>query len=91
MVAIEHLDKPYFINWIEKQYEKLRPSKTVIEPVISEESTVFFRRRMTDAFPGYRGLVESKKTRDIHRHLSKLLEAPIQFKKSIIGVKDPIW
>ena len=86
-----HLDKPYLINLIERQYEKLRPSKTIIEPVISEESTVFFRRRMAGAFPGYRGLVEFKKARDINRHLSKLLESPIQFKKSIIGVKDPIW
>ena len=86
-----HLDKPYLVNWIESKYEKLRHSKTVIEPVISEESTVFFRRRMAEAFPGYRGLVEFKKVRDIHRHLSKLLEPPIKFKKSIIGVTDPIW
>lgn len=86
-----HLDKPYLINWIESKYEKLRHSKTVIEPVISEESTVFFRRRMAEAFPGYRGLVEFKKARNIHRHLSKLLEPPMKFKKSIIGVKDPIW
>ena len=86
-----HLDKPYLINWIEKQCEKVKPSKIGIEPVISEESTVFFRRRMAAAFPGYRGLVEIKKARDIHRHLSKLLEPPIDFKKSIIGVKDPIW
>lgn len=86
-----HLDKPYLVNWIESKYEKLRHSKTVIEPVISEESTVFFRRRMAEAFPGYRGLVEFKKVREIHRHLSKLLEPPIKFKKSIIGVTDPIW
>ncbi|MGN0221149.1 MAG: hypothetical protein ACI4BA_03380 [Prevotella sp.] len=86
-----HLDKSYLINWIEKQYEKLSLSKTVMDSVISEESTVFFRRRMARAFPGYRGLVEFKKARDINRHLSKLLESPIQFRKSIIGVKDPIW
>ncbi len=86
-----HLDKSYLINWIEKQYEKLRPSKPVIEPVISEKSTLFFRRRMAEAFPGYRGLVEFQKIRDIQRHLSKLLDSPIQFKKSIIGVNDPIW
>lgn len=86
-----HLDKPYIVNWIEGQYEKLRPSRTIIEPVISEESTVFFRRKMARAFPGYRGIVEFKNTRDIRRHLSKLLEPPIQFRKSIIGVEDPIW
>lgn len=86
-----HLDKTYLINWIERQYEKLWPTKTVIEPIIAEESTVFFRKRMALAFPGCRGLVEFKKTRDIRRHLSKLLEPPIQFKKSIIGVADPIW
>ena len=86
-----HLDKPYIINWIERQYDKLKPFKTVSEPVVSEESTIFFRRRMTGAFPGYRGLVEFKKARDIHRHLSKLLEPPLQFKKNTIGAKDPIW
>ena len=86
-----HLDKSYLINWIENQCEKLRHTKPVMEPVISEESTVFFRRRMAEAFPGYRGLVEFNKTRDIRHHLSKLLDSPIQFKKSIIGVTDPIW
>ena len=86
-----HLDKSYLINWIEGQFEKLKLSKTVLNPVISEESTVFFRRRMAEAFPGNRGLVEFKKTKDIRRHLSKLLEPPIEFKKNIIGVKDPIW
>lgn len=86
-----HIDKSYLTNWIERQVERLKPSRIVLEPIISEESTIFFRRKMAWAFPGYRGLVEFKKARDIHRHLSKLLEPPLNFKKSIIGVKDPIW
>lgn len=86
-----HLNKPYLINWIERQIERLKPVRTVITPTISEESTIFFRRRIAGAFPGFRGLVEFTKPRDIQRHLSKLLEPPIQFKKSIIGTKDPIW
>lgn len=86
-----HLDTPYLINWIERQCERVKLFHNSIEPVISEESTVFFRRRMANAFPGYRGLVEFTRAIDIQRHLSKLLEEPIQFKKSIIGTKDPIW
>ena len=86
-----HLDKPYLINWIERQFERLRPVKTTINPTIYEESTIFFRRKMGGAFPGCRGLVEFTRPRDIQRHLSKLLEPPIQFKKSVIGTTDPIW
>lgn len=86
-----HLDKPFLINWIERQVERFKLTPNIMNPAISEESTVFFRRRMAKAFPGYRGIVEFTKTRDIQCHLSKLLEPPIQFKRSIIGTKDPIW
>lgn len=86
-----YLDKPSLISWIVRKYEKLTIAKTTKVSVISEESTVFFRRRMAEAFPGYRGLVEFTKTRDIKRHLSKLLESPLFFHKNIIGVNDPVW
>lgn len=86
-----HLDKPYLINWAERQFERIVPTKTVMVPTIYEESTVFFSKRMAGAFPGVRGLVEITKPRDIKRHLSKFLEPPIQFKESVIGVRDPIW
>lgn len=86
-----HLEKSYLINWIERQFERLKPSKTDMVPTIYEESTVFFRKKMAGAFPGTRGLIEITKPKDIKHHLSKLLEPPIQFKKSIIGAIDPIW
>lgn len=41
-----HLDKSYLSNWIEWQFERIKPVKAVIEPFIYEESTTFFRRRM---------------------------------------------
>ena len=88
-----HLDKPYWIHWLSTTFNKVFPPK-IEKPqwnVISEESTVFFRRRMASAFPGERGLVEYTNPVDIHRHLSKLLEAPLKFDESIIGVTDPIW
>ena len=87
-----HLDKPYLVNLIERTTDKVIPSKRLpIEPVICEESTVFFRKRMADAFPGCRGLVEFTKEKDIDRHLSKLLKAPAHFNKKLMGSIDPIW
>lgn len=88
-----HLDKPYYVYWLSKQYNKLFPPK-VSKPqrnIIYEESTVFFRRRMAAAFPGQRDLIEYTKAGDIHRHLSKLLESPLKFDESVIGTIDPIW
>lgn len=88
-----HLDKPYWVYWLTKTYRNLFHVKTAKPQwnIISEESTVFFKRRMAAAFPGERGLVEFTKPRDIHRHLSKLLEAPIRFEESEIGATDPVW
>lgn len=88
-----HLDKPYLVHLLQKWFEKIVPRRRekIIQDTVYEESTVFFRRRMASAFPGVRGLVEFTKPRDIHRHLSKLFEPPIQFKKSVIGTIDPIW
>jgi|GEM_PF-1771374 len=88
-----HQDKPYMVYWLGRTWGKLFRTKEVKPQwnVISEESTVFFRKRMAAAFPGERGVVEYTKARDINRHLSKLLEAPIHFNDSIEGAKDPIW
>lgn len=74
-----------------KQNEKLGPSKTNTEFVIKEDSTCFIKGRIAVAFPGVRGRAEIKKSRAIRRCLSKLLEPPIQFRKSVRGCKDPIW
>lgn len=84
-------DKSHISNWAARQFEKLKYAKTIKEPVITEESTVFFRKRMAVAFPGSRGVVEFTRPKEIALHLGKLLESPIWFKKSIIGAKEPIW
>lgn len=88
-----HLDKPYYLYWLSRQYNKLLPSQSTKpqKNIIYEESTVFFSRRIAAAFPGERGLVEYTKSSDIHRHLSKLLEPPLKYDESVIGVTDPIW
>lgn len=86
-----HVDKPYLLNKMEQIIERLKPEDKSAEHVIYEESTVFFKRRMCNAFPGYRGLRTFTKQKDICRHLSKLLEPPIRFDYSAIGTKDPIW
>lgn len=88
-----HLDKPYFVYWINREFNQLFPPK-VTKPqksIIYEESTVFFRRRMAAAFPGERGLVEYSKASDIHLHLSKLLEAPLKYDECLRGTPDPVW
>lgn len=88
-----HQDKPFLINWISTKYNKFFPPRTSLQKknVIYEESTVFFRKRMAAAFPGCRGMVEITKAGDIHRHLSKLLEAPLRFDESVVGTTDPVW
>lgn len=86
-----HLDKSYISNQIERITDKFRTTKTINEPASTLESTVFFKIRIADAFPGIRGLVEYNNAKEIHRHLSKLLEHPTKFKKSLGGTNDPIW
>ena len=88
-----HLDKPYYVYLFQKTLARLYPRKTFkkSDDISYAESTVFFRSRMASAFPGERGLVEFTKKRDIRRHLSKLLEKPLHFRKSVIGTVDPVW
>ena len=88
-----HLDEPYCVYWLRRQYRKFFPHITTKpqKNIIYEESTVLFKRRMAAAFPGERGLVKFTKPGDIHKRLSKLLESPLKYDQSIIGSIDPIW
>mgnify|MGYP002858761957 CR=1 FL=1 len=87
-----HLDKPYPVYLFEKWAAKLIPEKKPTSPVVCyDESTVLFRKRIANAFPGGRGLVEIKSPIAIYRHLSKLLEKPLRYDKAEFGVTDPIW
>lgn len=93
-----HLDKPFWYHNLSLYFEKLK-DKLINQPfdpykdAITEQSTVFFKRRICAAFPGERGLVEYKDQRQIRKALSTLFKAPLKFDKAI-GYDcrtDPIW
>lgn len=58
----------------------------------TEESTVFFARRMAEAFPGVRGVCEFTDRKEIIKRLSVLLQAPLNFEHGLEKADtDPIW
>lgn len=58
----------------------------------TEESTVFFARRMAAAFPGVRGVAEFTDKRQIIRCLSILLQSPLRFEHGLEKADtDPMW
>lgn len=93
-----HLDKPFWYHNLSLYFEKLK-DKLINQPfdpykdAITEQSTVFFKRRICAAFPGERGLVECTDQRQIRKALSKLFEAPLKFNKAIgrDSLTDPVW
>lgn len=93
-----HLDEPFWYHKMSVWVSLIR-ERFFVKPfdpykdTITEHSTVFFRKRMSAAFPGERGLVEYTDQKKIKRALSKLLENPLKFPKSIGRdcTMDPIW
>ena len=67
--------------------------KNEIFPIkATEESTVFFARRMAAAFPGVRGVVEFTDRKEIIKRLSVLLQYPLKFEHGLDGTSsDPVW
>ena len=58
----------------------------------TEESTVFFARRMAAAFPGVRGVVEFTNRCQIIKCLSILLQSPLKFEHGLERADtDPVW
>lgn len=58
----------------------------------TEESTVFFARRMAEAFPGVRGVCEFSDRKEINKRLSILLQAPLKFEQGLDRADtDPVW
>lgn len=58
----------------------------------TEESTVFFARRMAEAFPGVRGVCEFSDRKEINKRLSILLQAPLKFEQGLDSADtDPVW
>lgn len=86
-------------RWIEHCFAKLPSlefkynSKTESQPIkATEESTVFFARRMAEAFPGVRGVREFTNRREIIKRLSILLQAPLKFEHGLDRADtDPVW
>jgi len=63
-------------------------------PKIQEHSTVFFEYRLSDAFPGQRGLVWYTDPKTIVSRLSIALSDPLQFDRNEVPldyVCDPVW
>lgn len=87
---------PFWCYVIKNIYEKVKDRwftkhYNMYEHVSTEESVVFFKRRVSDAFPGVRGFEVISNPFSIYHSLSKLLKSPIRFKKRMRGVVDPIW
>lgn len=58
----------------------------------TEASTVFFARRMAEAFPGVRGVREFSDRKEINKRLSILLQAPLKFEQGLDKADtDPVW
>lgn len=79
-----------------KKFFSFNIRKTKKNPSIplkaTEESTVFFSRRMANAFPGERGLFEITDIKKIKLCLSKLLQYPLSFSEGLEHASsDPVW
>ncbi len=58
----------------------------------TEASTVFFARRMAEAFPGVRGVREICDCKEINKCLSILLQTPLTFEQGLDKADtDPVW
>lgn len=58
----------------------------------TEESTVFFARRMASAFPGVRGLKEITNSKVIRKCLKVLLQDPLHFSHGLENCTSvPVW
>lgn len=85
-------------RWIEGLKDKLPTIEfshkaTQVMPIkATEESTVFFARRMAEAFPGVRGVCEFTNRKQIIKRLSILLQRPLKFEHGLDKADtDPVW
>lgn len=85
-------------RWIEGLIDKLptieisHKTKPVMSIKATEESTVFFARRMARAFPGVRGICEFTDRKEIIKRLSILLQSPLKFEQGLDKADtDPVW
>lgn len=86
-------------QWIDKLLNKLllvvfsyKTDSKDLAIKATEESTVFFARRMAEAFPGVRGVCEFSDRKEINKRLSILLQAPLKFEQGLDRADtDPAW
>ena len=86
-------------QWIDKLLNKLllvvfsyKTDSKDLAVKATEESTVFFARRMAEAFPGVRGVCEFSDRKEINKRLSILLQAPVKFEQGLDRADtDPVW
>lgn len=86
-------------QWIDKLLNKLllvvfsyKTDSKDLAIKATEESTVFFARRMAEAFPGVRGVCEFSDRKEINKRLSILLQAPLKFEQGLDRADtDPVW
>lgn len=88
-LSFPHLFDKFYISYFRSKEEANKPKGSV---KATEESTVFFSRRMAAAFPGVRGLKEIINKRKIWQSLSVLLQQPLTFAQGLENATpDPIW
>ena len=94
------VETPYSVYLLKRSLAKIAdtflPKYNREDVEIRTATTVFFRERMCDAFPGVRGLVEYTKVKDIKRALSSLMSSPISFQYCQDSelreyCRQPIW
>ena len=94
------VETPYSVYLLKRSLAKIAdtflPKYNREDVEIRKATTVFFRERMCDAFPGVRGLVEYTKVKDIKRALSSLMSSPISFQYCQDSelreyCRQPIW
>lgn len=70
-----------------------RTLKEKVQATLNSATTIFFCQRISESFPGVRGLKEYTDQHEIKNHLDQLFKHPIIFGKATDGDGDlePIW
>ena len=97
--SLSKIDWRKSYQWIDKLLNKLllvvfsyKTDSKDLAIKATEESTVFFARRMAEAFPGVRGVCEFSDRKEINKRLSILLQAPLKFDQGLDRADtDPVW
>lgn len=88
-------------RWIDSLYSRIPSIKITTkknsheyekEFKATETSTTFFARRMAEAFPGERDVVEFTNKKEIIKRLSWLLQSPMSFAPGLENASsEPVW